>query len=90
MIYNIVLDAQKAAIKEVKVGLEFISFSRTVVSNLAESMTKAGFIKSDAPSDTRRIVFSKAFMPHGLGHLLGLDVHDCTIYPTVMIFLNIF
>ena len=69
-IYQIVLNAQNGAIALMKPGVSWISVSATADSILEEGLYAIGIIKSKNRSELRR------FFPHGLGHAVGLDVHD--------------
>jgi len=40
-----------------------------------------GFIQNCTLEEAITANLANLFMPHGLGHLLGLDVHDATVYP---------
>eukprot|EP01127_Copromyxa_protea_P023275 TRINITY_DN8679_c0_g1_i1.p1 TRINITY_DN8679_c0_g1~~TRINITY_DN8679_c0_g1_i1.p1 ORF type:complete len:445 (+),score=93.91 TRINITY_DN8679_c0_g1_i1:43-1335(+) len=80
-IYNIVLRIQKKLIDLVEPGLEFKFLSSTCSSLLICELIQAGFIVSCTVEEAIEKKLDRIFMPHGLGHLLGLDVHDTTIYP---------
>jgi len=80
IIYEIVLNAQKKIISDVAPGLEFRVLSSKATTYLLEGLIEAKFITCSVQEAIARR-FEYLFMPHGLGHLLGLDVHDTSIYP---------
>ncbi|XP_010293456.1 PREDICTED: xaa-Pro dipeptidase-like, partial [Phaethon lepturus] len=45
-----------------------------------EELTKIGILKGNV-DDMVKVHLGAIFMPHGLGHLLGIDVHDVGGYP---------
>jgi len=74
-VYDIVLAGQKAAIAAIKPGVRYKDIHLRTARILAEGLKGLGLMKGD----TRAAVEAGAhalFFPHGLGHMLGLDVHD--------------
>ena len=51
---------------------------RTLLAELREGGLVTGDIE-----EMMKVRLGAIFMPHGLGHLLGLDVHDVGGYPEV-------
>jgi Xaa-Pro dipeptidase len=74
-IYQIVLDAQKAAIDAVKPGASFTNLTSIALHTMAQGLLKAGFVYGDVEDLIAKGVM-RVFMPHGLGHFVGVDVHD--------------
>ncbi|MSR47195.1 MAG: M24 family metallopeptidase [Planctomycetes bacterium] len=68
LVYQAVLDAQEAAIAEVKPGATLAAINRTARRVMSEALVKSGVVKS---SDQ-----AMSLQPHGVSHWLGLDVHD--------------
>lgn len=74
-VYTLVLETQQAALAAVRPGVEFRAIHRLACEHLAEGLKAMGLMKGD----TQEAVAAGAhalFMPCGLGHMLGLDVHD--------------
>ena len=71
-IYEAVLEAQEAAIAAVQPGVGFQAVGAAASAVLAERLVELGLISD--PSGLRR------FLPHGVSHYLGLDVHDVGTY----------
>lgn len=74
-IYTIVLDAHDACIAAVKPGVEYQDIHMIAARVMAEGLADLGILRGDP----ERLVAADAhalFFPHGVGHLLGLDVHD--------------
>jgi len=74
-IYEIVLAAQESAIAALKPGLPFRDVHLKVARLMSAGLKEVGLMKGD----TEEAVAAGAhalFFPHGLGHPLGLDVHD--------------
>lgn len=74
-LYELLLRVQLAAIEAVRPGIPFVEVHQLAALHLVEGMMDFGFFKGDP----RDIVSSGAYaicFQHGLGHQLGLDVHD--------------
>jgi len=74
-IYSIVIDAQANAIKAIKPGIEFRNIHRLACEMMAYGLKDLGLMKGDC----REAVAAGAhalFFQCGLGHMMGLDVHD--------------
>eukprot|EP01126_Amoeba_proteus_P032820 TRINITY_DN3204_c0_g1_i4.p2 TRINITY_DN3204_c0_g1~~TRINITY_DN3204_c0_g1_i4.p2 ORF type:complete len:257 (+),score=55.59 TRINITY_DN3204_c0_g1_i4:878-1648(+) len=83
MIYGIVLNVQKELISMVIPGRDFRNLCSKASELLVEGLIEVGIIHSCTSSEAIKKGLDRIFMPHGLGHLMGLDVHDTTIYPKV-------
>ena len=77
-IYSLVLEAEKAAIKECVVGNPWSSMHHASSKVLAQGLINLGILDGsleDALGDNYDGPYRSFFM-HGTGHMLGLDVHD--------------
>ncbi len=69
-VYQLVLNAQNACIAMMRPGAVWRDVSATADSVLLEGLFALGIVKEKNQGELRR------FFPHGLGHAVGLDVHD--------------
>lgn len=74
-IYQIVLDAQLAALNAVKSGVTYRSVHLLASRVITEGLINIGLMKGDADEAVNAGAHA-LFFPHGLGHQIGLDVHD--------------
>jgi len=74
-IYEIVLLAQLTAIKSIKPGVSYKDVHLKASTVIAEGLKALGLMKGDVKEAVKEGAHA-LFFPHGLGHLLGLDVHD--------------
>ena len=78
-VYEVVLDAQNAAIDRVRAGNDWNAPHEAAVRAVTQGLVKLGLLKG-RPS---RLVKDKAyseFFNHRTGHWIGLDVHDVGDY----------
>ena len=76
-IYNIVLEANQEVKKNAKPGVSWLDMHLLAEKVILTGLQKLGFL--DGSADVQEMVNNRVcyyFMPHGLGHLMGLDVHD--------------
>ncbi len=71
-IYEAVLAAQDAGIAAAKPGAPFHDIERAAIASFGRDLLKLGLITKDDPKQVA------LYFRHGVGHLLGLDVHDVT------------
>ena len=74
-VYNIVLAANNKAIEIAKRGLTYQYVHLEVCKVLAQGLKDLGLMKGDV-NEAVAAGAHALFMPHGLGHMMGLDVHD--------------
>ncbi len=74
-IYQIVLDANMAAIEAIKPGVKYRDIHFLAARVLVEGLKNAGIMKGDTDEAVKAEAHT-LFMPHGLGHMMGMDVHD--------------
>ena len=73
--YEVVLSAQDAAIRAVRPGVRFLDVHRAAGRAMTEGLVRLGVLRGRS----RRSLRARRggdLLPHGVGHLLGLDVHD--------------
>jgi Xaa-Pro aminopeptidase len=74
-IYEIVLNAQQTAIKDSLPGKKYKDVHLNAVKVIASGLKNLGLMKGDIDEAVKAGAHA-LFMPHGLGHMMGLDVHD--------------
>ena len=74
-IYNIVLRAHGDVKDMIKPGTMYPDIHRAAYLSLAEGLKGVGLIRS-TPEEAVEAGAMYMFMPHGLGHGMGMDVHD--------------
>ena len=63
-------------------GVLWPDMHRLAERTLLEELTKHGLLQGNV-DDMMAVRLGAVFMPHGLGHFMGLDVHDVNGYPKV-------
>jgi Xaa-Pro dipeptidase len=79
-IYESVLAANRAVQRAMKPGVLWPEMHRLAERVIAERLHDIGLIKGSIDELMAQHI-PALFMPHGLGHLMGLDVHDPGGYP---------
>jgi len=78
-LYELVLKSQNAAIAEIKEGNTFAALNALVNKILTQGLVELGILSGDLDVLIEEKACKKYFI-HGLGHWLGLDVHDVGDY----------
>ena len=78
-IYQIVLDAQLAAIKQVKPGNAYEQIHQAALRVITQGLMDLGLLNGELDALIKDEAY-KPFYMHGTGHWLGLDVHDVGVY----------
>lgn len=79
LLYQLVLDAQLAAIKEVKPGTPWNHAHDASVKVLTNGLVKLGLLSGNVEKLIEDEAY-KVFYMHRIGHWLGMDVHDVGDY----------
>ncbi|PSB01448.1 aminopeptidase P N-terminal domain-containing protein [Merismopedia glauca] len=78
-IYELVSEAQRQAISQVKPGNTHKQFHDTAVRVITEGLVALGLLSGEIDELITKETY-KTFYMHGTGHWLGLDVHDSGMY----------
>ena len=78
-LYDIVLNAQRAGIDQVRPGKPFNAYHTAAVRIITTGLIKLGLLKGSRDKNLREHTYRRFYM-HKTGHWLGLDVHDVGDY----------
>lgn len=74
-VFDINHRAYTAAVNTLRPGVAFRDVHLTAMTEICRGMKELGLMKGD-PAEAANIGAYALFMPCGLGHMMGLDVHD--------------
>lgn len=80
-VFRAVYDAQVAVYEMMKPGVSYVDCHKAAEAAILEALREAGLVVLPTNNDKtiRDLVelrLGAVFMPHGLGHLIGIDTHD--------------
>ncbi|HEU4770463.1 MAG TPA: Xaa-Pro aminopeptidase [Pyrinomonadaceae bacterium] len=78
-IYDLVLKAQMSCVEMVRPGVTHEQLKQHSIEVLTEGMVELGLLKGE-PAELIKEKKYEQFYMHGLGHMLGIDVHDVGRY----------
>ncbi len=78
-IYDLVLKAQMACVELVRPGTTHDQLKQHSIQVLTEGMVELGLLKGKPDELIKEKKYEQFYM-HGLGHMLGIDVHDVGRY----------
>lgn len=74
-IYQIVCDCNELAFSLIRPGITYREVHLAVARHMLEGLSGLGLVRGDI-DEMVAMGIAGLFMPHGLGHNIGLDVHD--------------
>jgi Xaa-Pro dipeptidase len=79
-IFNGVLDAQKAVYRMLKPGVSWVDCHKAAEAAILQKLVEIGLVvpKDKTLDELVEMRLGAVFMPHGLGHFIGIDTHDGT------------
>ncbi|MCY7347631.1 MAG: aminopeptidase P N-terminal domain-containing protein [Pyrinomonadaceae bacterium] len=80
-IYDIVLDVEIQCLEATRTGVTIKERQKLSIELLTEGMKELGLLKGKTKDLIKKKAYEKYYM-HGVGHYLGLDVHDAGRYFT--------
>ncbi len=80
-VYDVVLEVQTACIEATKTGTTVKQRQELSIELLTEGMKKIGLLKGKTKDLIKKKKYEKYYM-HGVGHYIGMDVHDAGRYFT--------
>jgi Xaa-Pro aminopeptidase len=78
-IYDLVLKAQMSCVEMVRPGVTHDQLKQHSIEVLTEGMVELGLLEGKTEELIKEKKYEKFYM-HGLGHMLGIDVHDVGRY----------
>lgn len=78
-IYDLVLKAQMSCVEMVRPGVTHDQLKQHSIEVLTEGMVQLGLLQGEPEQLIKDKQYEKFYM-HGLGHMLGIDVHDVGAY----------
>ncbi|KAI6216647.1 Aminopeptidase P domain protein [Aphelenchoides fujianensis] len=78
-IYNAVWAARNAVFEQAKPGVRWTDMHQLAEKTILTHLRDAQLVQGDVDEMLKKRI-GAIFMPHGLGHFMGLDVHDCGGY----------
>ena len=78
-IYDLVLEAQMSCVEMVRPGTTHDELKSHSIEVLTKGMVRLGLLQGD-PAELIKEKKYEQFYMHGLGHMLGIDVHDVGRY----------
>jgi Xaa-Pro dipeptidase len=77
LIYNAVLAAHQAVMYKLKAGVNYKAMHLLAEHTILQHLHAIGIIhKGKSIKDYEDAYLASVFMPHGLGHLVGMNTHD--------------
>ncbi|MGQ1889265.1 aminopeptidase P family protein [Thermophagus sp. OGC60D27] len=83
-IYQIVLDANDRVREATKPGVPYLDVHLLACKVIASGLKEMGLMKGDVGQAVAEGAHA-LFMPHGIGHMIGLDVHDMEDYDDTLV-----
>jgi Xaa-Pro aminopeptidase len=78
-VYDIVYRSQQAGIDAIRPGVKFDDVHQTCMRVLAEGLADLGVLPVGVDEAmSKDAILYRRWTLHGFGHMLGLDVHDCS------------
>jgi len=74
-VYEIVLKAQIKAIESIRPGVKYYEIHKNAVKVITEGLINLKLMKGNIEDIIEECAYA-LFFPHGIGHMLGMDVHD--------------
>ena len=78
-IYDLVLKAQMSCVEMVRPGVTHDQLKQHSIEVLTEGMVELGLLQGEPEQLIKDKKYEKFYM-HGLGHMLGIDVHEVSAY----------
>ena len=78
-VYQTVYECNELAFSMIKPGVQYRECHLAAARHMLDNLSQLGLVKGD-PEEMAELGIAGLFMPHGLGHNMGLDVHDMEDY----------